>query len=864
MKNKLQLLLFFLICSFFKTHAQDYKKMIADGTYTLAEIQEAADKYFDKAGRGKGTGYKQYMRWEYFAVKQLDQNGYVKDPNYLFEELRSYNRQRNSRSSNQVLTNGASWSELGPDYHKQTTGWNPGVGRLSSFAVDQNDDDHIIVGSIGGGIWKTTDEGESWKPLTDNHGNMYTYSLAIDPKNSSVYYWGSSKGRIYKSINGGVTWDNVGKAGNYSVIKIVIHPEKTNILYACSQWNGLYKSVDGGNTWKQLIYDIIYDVEFDPNNTNTIIASGTRVFRSTDEGDNFTPIQGFSSGVKMIGVSKADSNIVYIVEARGRVFNALYRSEDNGISFKKLDHGTANYFGYHPKGLDKLGQAPRDMGITVSPTDPNEVHIAGINTWRSLDGGVTFTNTSQWVPQMAKQMGIGYCHADVDDLEFVGDDLYVVTDGGIFVCDDSKNLTANYYEDLTVGIGIRQFYLLGVSQTDPVVIVAGSQDNGSSIYRNVLKKDDDDDDDGDGDNDDDDDDDDKEYEGEWIDWLGADGFEGIVDVNDPKTIYGMIYNGHTYKTIDQGNTLADVKTEPELTYWSTPFEQDKHGTLYFGGRAVHKSLDGTATWQKISQKFMGLTNQVKVAPSDSKVIYASSYSRQGGMKLYKTTDGGVTQDWEELSGFEGYINSMAIHPKNPDKIAVTVTYSSKKVMISKDGGKTWNDYSNGLPNFSPYAIAWDDNNSDGLYVGMDYGIYYIDNRFQQWQVFNNNLPNVKVTELEINYADGYLYASTYGRGIWRSPRAHVMQPTYLEKEISDKIMIYPNPKIEDFINIKGKKVGKISVKLFNNKGQLVNEYKNVEVEAATFQISTSNLPQGVYFMRINDKKSVYTKKLILE
>ncbi len=838
MKNILHpvILLFVLSCT--TLYGQAYKKMIEDGNHTLTQIQKSAEKYFEKTGMGKGTGYKQYKRWEYFAMKQLDVNGYVKDPSYLFDELRTYNRRRNSRKSNTLLKNGASWSELGPNYYNETSGWNPGVGRLSSFAVDKRNPNHIIVGSIGGGIWKTTSKGRKWTPLTDNHGNMYTYSLSMDSRNSNVYYWGSSKGKIFKSVNGGRVWSQVGTAGRHNILKILIHPTNSQILYACSHYSGLYKSINGGKSWKLLKRGAFYDVELDPNNSSTIFATGRYVFRSTDAGASFTQIRGFTTGAKMIGVSKANSKIVYIVEARGRYFNALYKSTNNGVSFQKLNHNGKNFFGYHPQGLDKLGQAPRDMGIAVSPTNPNEVHIAGINTWRSVNGGKTFTNTSQWRPRDAKNKGIGYCHADVDDLEFVGNELYVVTDGGIFVCRNTKNITKDYYQDLTRGLGIRQFYLLGVSQTKPVVIVSGSQDNGTSIYRKSRRN-----------------------KGEWIDWLGADGFEGIVDVKNPKVIYGTIYNGTMYKTTNQGNSYRSVR-RPEKTGWVTPLEQDKYGALYFGGKFIYKSTNGGSSWQKISQDLKQFANQVKIAPSNRNMIYAST---GGGRYLYKTTNGGRTKNWTRLYGFQGRINSLAVHPRNSNKIALALTGTTNKVMVSEDGGRTWKSFSSGLPNFSPYVILWDDNGKDGLYVGMDYGIYYRDKNVNSWQAFDNNLPNVKVTELEINYADGYLYASTYGRGIWRSPRAK-QRRLHLAREEStiNQIQMYPNVAGE-FVNLKVKEEKNVTIKLFDFNGRLVRFYKNTTLhEDQDFQIPTIDLPKGIYFMRINDKQETSIKKIVVE
>lgn len=860
MVKKLKLLLVFLLCAHTTSYAQEYKKMIAENSHRLSEIQEEAEKYFENNGTGKGTGYKQYKRWEYFAMKQLDVNGYVKDPNYLFNELNTQNQRRNAKSSDQVLDNGANWSELGPTYFNETTGWNPGVGRISSFAVENNNHNHIIIGSIGGGIWKTINKGKTWSSLTDNHGNMYTYSLAMDPLNNQVYYWGASNGQVYKSIDGGATWQKKASAGYGNVLKILVHPTQTNIVYLCNEYRGLYKSFNGGETWELLVEGMFYDVEFDPNNAETIFASTYGIygatggfFRSTDGGKNFLENKTFPFGVKMIGVSKANSNIVYVVEERWRRFNALYKSEDNGVTFQKLDHSNKNYFGYEYDASDRKGQAPRDMGIAVSPTNPDEVHIAGINTWRSMDGGISFVNTSQWTIDGAKNLNIGYCHADVDDLEFVGNDLFVVTDGGIFLSEDTTNLTAEYYKDLTTGLGIRQFYKLGVSQTNPVVITAGAQDNGSSIYRGG-----------------------REAKDAWIDWLGADGMEGLVDVNNPMIVYGTTQFGSLYKTTTQGNDAywwQTITKSPGRGNWVTPLEQDQNGNLYYGSRSVHKSTDGSRSWQQISQDLGRNATLVKIAPSNPDIVYASIYygnewnlpeELKGRTKIYRTLDGGRSQEWVKLKGFKGEVNSIAIHPTDPNKIAVALSGAEEKVIISTDGGGSWIHYSHGLPNFSPYALEWDDNKRDGLYVGMDYGVYYRDMNMQEWESYSNNLPNVRISELEVNYADGHLYVATYGRGIWKSPRATYNSFPGDHGDYLDTIQVYPNPVSGEYLYIKGDKEETVAIRLFDSKGHILRYFNGVALKNEPYRMSIAYLPKGIYFVRINSNDLVVTKKVIIE
>ncbi len=799
--------------------------MIKSGNFTVEQIQQKAEDYFNGRDKGRGSGYNQYKRWEYFALKQQDENGLLKDPSYLYNEWNRYSQIQNNTNTNRTSGFNDNWTEVGPTYWNGTSGWNPGVGRISGLAVDASDQNHIVIGSIGGGIWKTTDGGTNWQPLTDNHGNMYAYSLAIDPNNTSTYYWGSSGGRIYKSTDSGSVWTPITNAGNSNVLKIVVHPTNSNIVFASVENSGLYKSTDAGATWNIVVFASSYDIEFDPNDSSIVFSSGTRMYRSTNTGDTFTEITGLGLGPKMIGVSKADSNKVYVVEASGGRFGGFYKSIDNGISFTSIDHGTTNYFGYQSDGSDNLGQAPRDMGITVSPTNADEVHIAGINSWRSIDGGTSFSITSQWTPGGASNQGIGYCHADIDDIEFVGGNLYVISDGGIFICENSTTVNTSYYRDLTPGLGIRQFYLMGISQTDPVIISAGSQDNGSSVLRS---------------------------DGTWVDWLGADGFESIIDVNDSNTLYGSIYNGLMYKSLDQGTSASDI-IRPQATGFVTPFEQDASGALYFGGSQIYKSTNGGLSWSSISQEFGIFTNQVKIAPSNTDYIYASL-----GSSLYKTTDGGAS-NWGLLSGFTGSINSIAVHPTDPEKVAIAVTGSSEKVYTSSDGGTTWNGYSDNLPNFTAFALVWDNNGKDGLYLGMNYGVYYIDNTFTEWNLFNNNLPNVRVTELEINYVDNNIYVSTYGRGIWKSPRSNGVLS--VENHVLESLNIYPNP-ASDQLKISWDQSDNVAIRMFNTRGQLI--YYNKETSLITpLEINTSQLSGGIYFLKVSTSNGNYTKKIII-
>ena len=751
------LLLFTLLVGLSTMQSQEYLRMIEEGTYSVQEIIDNAEAYFVDRDKGRGSGYKQFKRWEYNAIRIMNEDGYLRSITDDISELERHNAYLNNTAQNRPVIND-NWQELGPSDWNATTSWNPGVGRITGISVDQNDEDHIIIGANTGGVWRTTDGGQTWTPLGDFFTNLAVYSVRIDPSDSNTYYFGSSSGLIFKSTDSGATWNQLADISNSSVNKILVHPTNSDIMFASG--GGLYKSTDAGVTWTQAVTTGSgYDFEFKPGDPSVVYASGVGFYKSTDGGATFTTISGFSTGPKMIGVSADDATIVYVVEAASGSFNGFYSSSDSGSSFTELDHTGRNYFGYDTAGIDPGGQAPRDMDVTVNPNDADEVHIAGILTWRSLDGGVNFTCTADWVPGSAQGANIGYCHADVDILEFVGTTLYAGTDGGIFKATNTTVLNSDYYTDLTTGIGIRQFYKIGVDHETDVTVTGGSQDNGSSFYTAA---------------------------GGWKDWIGADGMEGFVDKDDSNVMYGMIQFGAMYRTDNGGNTLIGLP-EPGSGSgdWVSPFEQDPTvtNTIYCGYNIVYKSTNKGGNWTAISQSFGSNLRNLKIAASNNQVLYASR-----GNALYKTEDGGAT-NWVQTTIPGGGINSIAIHPTNPNKVAVATT-SSSKVFVSDDGGATWQDYLFNLPNFSALALIWDDNGNDGLYLGMNYGIYYIDNTFTEWQPYSNNLPNVQIAELDINNTTNMLYAASYGRGLWVSPLVDDVL-SVSDRFSESKVKIYP-------------------------------------------------------------------------
>ena len=202
--NKSTFILGVFLLSFLSIEAQDYLEMMNSNQYTVLEVQNAAQAYFENRDTGRGTGYKSFKRWEYDAIRMQDDNGLLKSPSFYYKELERYNSYQNKSTQLGRMNTIPNWEQLGPSYWNQTSGWNPGVGRITSIAIDPNDEDHIIIGSPGGGVWKTTNGTATWTALTDNLSNIEVYALTIHPSKPNVYYWGSSNGVIFQSINSSI------------------------------------------------------------------------------------------------------------------------------------------------------------------------------------------------------------------------------------------------------------------------------------------------------------------------------------------------------------------------------------------------------------------------------------------------------------------------------------------------------------------------------------------------------------------------------------------------------------------------------------------------------------------------------------
>jgi len=703
----------------------EWVKMMKDHSVNFNEVQKEFNEYFTDRFTGKGSGWKQFKRWEYFMEQRVYPTGKRINHAQVWNEIMKF-RERYPQSGN---ANRNTWTPLGPDTWTDITGhWNPGLGRINVITRDPMDPLTIYIGAPSGGLWKTSDEGENWEVLTDQLPVLGVSAIAIHPTNTDIIYIGTGDRDandnysigVLKSIDGGYTWDVTGLewdiTQNRTIAKLLINPDNPDILLAATT-NGIYKTTNAGVSWYNVQSGNFDDMEFKPGDPNFVYAVTESFYKSTNGGEDFTLISGVPDNNRVqIAVTEANPNYVYFFSYQ----NGIYRSENSGTSFT-----------YRSNTPTQGSQGWYDLAMAASHVDPEEVHVGEINTFRSLNGGQTWVRTTDW------QWGnsYGYTHCDIHEMVFYGGTLYVGSDGLISKSTDN----GNNWTDLTQGVCIRQFYRIAGSRTNSYKIMGGSQDNGTSVYSTDH----------------------------WHEWLGADGMEGAIDHSNENIVYGTSQNGHFYKSTNGGNGGNVSITQPGNGYWVTPFVMHPVDplTLYVGTSNVRKTTNGMMSWTTISDLGGGTIRNMYISESDPDYLYVS---KSGA--IYRTIDGGSS--WDNItSGLPDlYITYIAVHPLDPELVAVSLSGFDQgdKVYISYDGGDNWENFSFNLPNIPANCVIFNNDERNGLYVGMDVGIYYIDNSLSEWEAFFDGLPNVIVNEMEIHYESGKIRAGTYGRGLWES------------------------------------------------------------------------------------------------
>ena len=818
--------------------AQAWVDSMLDPDASFFETQQLFNEYFKEKEYEKGKGWKQFKRWEYFMQNRVDENGKFTHRNDSYKEYIKIQKAYSTARIGQGVA--GRWTSLGPNGASTNNG---GAGRINCFAFHPTNANYVLAGAGSGGIWVSTNHGNSWKTYSDDLGTLGISSIAFSESSPNVVYaaTGDQDGTdtysigVVKSTDAGKHWSSTGLSYNASnkrlIYKVIVDPTNQNIVYAATS-KGIYKTTDGGNTWKRIKIGGFRDMIMKPTDPNTIyFAQSKTIIRTTDAGKTYTTLSlnvSISSRL-VLGVTAADPNYLYVLAGKSsdNGFGGIYLSTDGGNTFT-TKATTPNLMGWKVDGSDSGGQAWYDLAIAVSPTNKNLVFTGGVNIWKSTNGGSTWTCNAHW----HGASGRPYVHADIHGLVFSphsSSNLWAASDGGIY---QSSNNGVSYKPNNS-GLQVGQIYRLGASKSDASKIMTGWQDNGSSYYNGVN----------------------------WRKVMGGDGMECIIDYNNNNVMYGSVYYGNIQRTANAGQSWVSISSSiNEQGGWVTPYvmHPTNSSILYAGYVNVYKTLNKGNSWTKISN--FGGGNTIKalaVAPSNTDVIYIA-YSNS----VLKTTNGGTT--WTNISsGVNGHITYFAIDPTNANRVWASLSgYSNgQKVLKSTDGGMNWTNISDTLPNLPVNCIIYDKNSADGLYIGTDVGVYYRDNNLNRWVPFMKGLPNVIVKELEIHYPTNKIRAATYGRSTWESD-LYSLATSINEKSIKQQnLKIYPNPTRSSInIEMSGINYQNAKIRVLNSLGKEVIFENNVN--GSIINISVENLNNGVYFIDIQTETNIYYGKFI--
>lgn len=648
-------------------------------------------------------------------------------------------------------------------------------GRTRSLLIDPTNPQRIFAGSVGGGLWRTTDGGSHWSPVDDFLANLAVCSLAFDPQNPQTIYMGTGEGffnadaingfGIFKSTDGGATWASLpATTGWESVNRIAVAPTNSNLLLASVRYGGIRRSTDGGVTWSEVYWaQGSFDVDFAPGDSSKAIAHiidfdfqvgdwfHSAVY-STDGGASWqkatgpgTRGDGFFSRLEM-AYAPSNANIVYLNSAQeGRI----YRSTDGGHSYTMRTGGLGTEASWYNNTL------------WVDPTNPDILVAGGVPLYRSTNGGANFQKiTSGYL--LTEQPHPDH-HCVVNDPGYNGTTnrrVYVCNDGGVFVTEDIYAAsTFSGWRSLNQGYQTSQYYsIAGDGPTG--LTVGGLQDNGT--LRLTASSTD-----------------------AWLTYGGDGGFTAI-DPEDPRYVYGeYIFLSHLFRSRDGGESIETFidSSLPERGdgNFISPFILDPNapGRMLAGAYSLWRSDNvktaSQPTWSAIHSAQPMQVSAIAVAPGHSDVIWVA----HNDGTVFKTSNGTAANPaWTTIDDNgatdplpDRFPGRILIDSRNPDWIVIAFGgFSSGNLQRSTDGGQTWSSLTGtggaALPDAPIRAIAQHPEHPDWFYVGTEVGVFSSLNDGQQWVATNQGPANVAIDDLRFMNGSTILLAATHGRGAW--------------------------------------------------------------------------------------------------
>jgi photosystem II stability/assembly factor-like uncharacterized protein len=686
-------------------------------------------------------------------------------------------------------------------------------GRIAAVAATNEGGKTILyVGAASGGVWKSIDGGTTFRPVFDKQPVQSIGAITIDPSNPRTIWVGTGESwtrnsvsignGIYKSTDEGETWTHMGLPNSERIVRILVHPKNSNVVYACvpgklwsdSSERGLYKTVDGGKTWSLILAGAnastgCSSVALDTKNPDVLIAgmwdfrrkgwtfrsggdgpdapSGSGLFRSSDGGQTWTPLTAAKNkglpatpwGRVEVVFAPSNPKIVYaLIESKN---SALYRSDDGGQTWDARDK--SQMMVWRPFYFARL---------VVDPTNPDRVFKPDLDLVVSTDGGKSFS------------MSGGGSHGDWHDLwidpqnpkHVIGGD-----DGGLWLSLDGGT---RWHKNNSLPIS--QFYHVSVDDKDPYQVYGGLQDNGSWVG-------------------------DSAYPGgvtnsRWENLCGGDGFWTLVDPTDPNAVYCESQGGYISR-IDR-KTMVSRDIQPKARYkeklrfnWNTPIHLSptRKGTIYLGAQFLFRSRDRGNTWERVSpdlttndkdkqkqEQSGGVTVDNSSAEMHTTIYSISESPRNANVIWVGTDDGNLelsrdgTKTWTNVVGnvpglpansWVSWVEASRFDPATAYAAFDRHTYGDMTPWVYKttDYGKTWKRIVGPEQGVRGYAhvIKEDTVQKNLLFLGTELGLWISVDGGNTWAEFKGGeFPAVAVRDLVVQPREHDLVIATHGRGIW--------------------------------------------------------------------------------------------------
>lgn len=763
--------------------------------------QEALDEGGIASGRvvREGPNY-HFDRWLWYWQSQTDLDGNMVSRAKTMDEWKKF-RAAQARMKT-TAGPGADWTFMGPS---TSSGGYAGIGRINEIRFHPTDPDWYWVCTAGGGLWETRDNGQTWTSLTEDLPILGTSDLVVNPLNPQTLYLLTgdrdasdtySLG-VLKSTDGGGTWNPTGLNWAPSQLRLtnsmVMNPLDTLSLSLATS-EGLYQSYDGGDNWSLRINGNFKQILYHPLDTLILYATTygvqqAHVYRSVDGGLNWTPSSLMNKRRILLAVTPSvpDKVMAVAVGTNGGL-DGIYTSHDAGLQFSKV-YGPVGCAGdlisshnaHRPNSCGNQGWY--DLTIEINPSNPAQVIVGGVNSHYSLDSGITWTLANQWWAQLP---GVAAVHADKHCHRFhplVPNRLFECNDGGVYYTD---NFTSQIWLDRTNGMGITQFYRNAVAPNSGPVIT-GAQDNGSKGY----------------------------FGGVWQDLSGGDGMDCQVDYSDSTIFYTSHQYGNFYRYVNGvfDEMISDnIAGKPSQGAWITPLIISPHNPahLLVGYKKVYFSPNRGSQWVEVSTRNLDGENRnisrlAMTLASDS-TLYAVIDRTNKIFYTHSFVPGTPVVFDSVVAPINKSISDILVDPKDKHRLYVSFSgFGGIKVAVWDNG--TWSSLNQGLPDVPAHCLALDTTNGT-LYLGTNIGVFYRNDTTPQWNPYQTNLPSIEVTDLAIQYNTEEIWATTYGRGLWKSPKLGAVVDTATQ-DSTDRVIsvvpyhqqdffIMPNPSSGDF------------------------------------------------------------------